>query len=84
MDDSNNVSSEAKFLVHSYYGRRPELSVYNERVQTDTNASGNSVEYDAAQNTLTIQLTNGVQLILLAANQFVWLGFLIISQVTPC
>ena len=59
MDDSNNVSSEAKFLVHSYYGRRPELSVYNERVQTDANADGNTVEYDAAQNTLTIQLTNG-------------------------
>ena len=46
-------------MVHSYYGRRPELSVYNERVQTAANASGNSVEYDAAQNTLTIQLTNG-------------------------
>ena len=59
MDDSNTVSSEAKFLVHSYYGRRPELSVYNERVQTATNASSNTVEYDAAQNTLTIQLTTG-------------------------
>ena len=56
---SNAIETQEKFLVHSYYGRRPELSVYNERVQTATNGSGNSVEYDAAQNTLTIQLTTG-------------------------
>ena len=56
---STAIETQDKFLVHSYYGNRPELSVYNERIQTNTNASGNSVEYDAAQNTLAIQLTAG-------------------------
>ncbi|MBL6787673.1 MAG: flagellar hook-basal body complex protein, partial [PS1 clade bacterium] len=56
---SQAMTTEEKYLMHSYYGLRPELSVYNERVQTAQNASGNTVEYDAAQNTLSIQLTGG-------------------------
>ena len=55
--------------------------MYNERVQTATNASGNTVEYDAAQNTLTIQLTNGGAANFVSGEtNRVWLGCLIMQS----
>ncbi len=56
---TDKVSTDPKFMVYSFYGRRPNLSVYNDRSQltTDANVPGRSIIYDAAQNVLSIKLS---------------------------
>ena len=39
-------------MVYSYQGKRPDLSVYDNKTQVNT--SGTTVSFDATQNTMTI------------------------------
>ena len=49
------VSTTAKSLVYSYQGSRPTLSVYDNKEQVAA-VAGNTVVFDATQNTMTINL----------------------------
>ena len=62
-DDGNGgLTEDERYLSYSYYGKRPELSVYDknsalENVDADgalTASGGRSVVYDNTQNTLTV------------------------------
>ena len=46
------TSANAKSLIYSYQGNRPSLSVYDNKTQVNT--TGNTVVFDATQNTMTI------------------------------
>ena len=39
-------------MVYSYYGKRPSLSVYDNKTQVNSN--GNTVVYNATENTMRI------------------------------
>ncbi|MDB2513475.1 flagellar hook-basal body complex protein [Alphaproteobacteria bacterium] len=47
-----DVTASDKFLVYSYQGKRPSLSVYDNKTQVNT--TGNTVVFDSTQNTMTI------------------------------
>ncbi|MEK9718806.1 MAG: flagellar hook-basal body protein, partial [Candidatus Puniceispirillum sp.] len=49
------ISTSAKSLVYSYQGSRPTLSVYDNKAQV-AGVAGNTVVFDATQNTMTINL----------------------------
>ena len=58
--DSGNpgaVTENDKFLVYSFYGERPSLKVYDDQKQVAA-VAGNTIRYDATQNTLTVNLAN--------------------------
>ncbi|MDA7560680.1 flagellar hook-basal body complex protein [Alphaproteobacteria bacterium] len=45
-----------RYMVYSYHGARPNLSVYDNKTQVDT--TGNTVSFDATQNTMTINFAS--------------------------
>ena len=45
-----------RFMVYSYQGERPSLSVYDNKTQV--NSSGTTVSFDATQNTMTINFAS--------------------------
>ncbi len=47
-----------KFMVHSYFGNKPELTVYDSQIAAGDNGSGQSAVFNAAENTLTLTLAN--------------------------
>ena len=47
-----STSVTDRFMVYSYQGKRPDLSVYDNKTQVNT--SGTTVSFDATQNTMTI------------------------------
>jgi len=54
-----SLSTAEKSLVYSTYANRPSLSVYdNKQVVDTTGAGGNSVIYNATENTLRVYFTN--------------------------
>lgn len=59
MDEvTNEVSTAPHYVNYSFYGRRPTLSVYDAKTEVASNGAGNTIEYDSAQNLLTIELAN--------------------------
>ncbi len=58
IDASNNLKNSSKFLVHSYFGNKPELTVYDSQIAAGDNGSGQSAVFNAAENTLTLTLAN--------------------------
>lgn len=55
---SNNLVNTNKFMVHSYFGNKPELTVYDSQIAAGDNGSGQSAVFNAAENTLTLTLAN--------------------------
>ena len=53
--DSNHTVSDI-YLVHSYQGQRPTLSVYDNKTQVG--GGGNTMSFDATQNTMTIKFAS--------------------------
>ena len=47
------TSATERFMVYSYQGNRPNLSVYDNKTRVDT-SGGTTVSFDATQNTMTI------------------------------
>ena len=45
-NSSNDISVSDKFLVHSYYGSRPQLSVYDKMTAVTSADDGQTIEYD--------------------------------------
>ena len=45
-------------MLHSYFGNKPELTVYDSQILAGDNGSGQSAVFNAAENTLTITLAN--------------------------
>ena len=45
-NSSNDISVSDKFLVHSYYGSRPELSVYDKMTAVTAADDSQTIEYD--------------------------------------
>ncbi|SDY31262.1 flagellar hook-basal body protein [Lentibacter algarum] len=63
--DAGDTVSQDRYLAHSYYGKRPSLSVYDQKAELlevdangDVGADGNAVVYDNTQNTLTVYVPN--------------------------
>mgnify|MGYP001226456923 FL=1 len=52
------ATANSKFLVYSFYGERPSLNVYDDKKVVNADADGNTIKYDATQNTLTVNLAN--------------------------
>jgi flagellar hook protein FlgE len=50
------TSTADRFMVYSYQGDRPNLSVYDNKTQV--NSSGTTVSFDATQNTMTINFAS--------------------------
>ena len=53
---TSDVTANDKYLVYSYQGKRPNLSVYDNK--TAVAATGNTVVFDATQNTMTINFSS--------------------------
>ena len=58
INSSNNLVNSSKFMVHSYFGNKPELTVYDSQIAAGDNGSGQSAVFNAAENTLTLTLAN--------------------------
>ncbi len=58
INSSNNLVSTNKFMVHSYFGNKPELTVFDSQIAAGDNGSGQSAVFNAAENTLTMTLAN--------------------------
>ena len=58
INSSNNLVNSNKFMVHSYFGNKPELTVYDSQIAAGDNGSGQSAVFNAAENTLTLTLAN--------------------------
>ena len=58
INTSNNLVNSSKFMVHSYFGNKPELTVYDSQITAGDNGSGQSAVFNAAENTLTLTLAN--------------------------
>ena len=54
----NALVNSTKYMVHSYFGNKPELTVYDNQVAAGDNGSGQSAVFNAAENTLTLTLAN--------------------------
>jgi len=52
---SASTSVTDRFMVYSYQGKRPDLSVYDNKTQVNT--TGTTVSFDATQNTMTINFS---------------------------
>ena len=46
VNSTNDVSVSDKYLVHSYYGARPELSVYDKMTAVAAGSDNQTIEYD--------------------------------------
>ncbi|WP_443645146.1 flagellar hook-basal body complex protein [Candidatus Ponderosibacter sp. Uisw_141_02] len=51
-----STSVTDRYMVYSYQGARPNLSVYDNKTQVNT--TGNTVSFDATQNTMTINFAS--------------------------
>ena len=51
-----STSVTDRYMVYSYHGARPNLSVYDNKTQVNT--TGNTVSFDATQNTMTINFAS--------------------------
>jgi flagellar hook protein FlgE len=51
-----STSVADRYMVYSYHGARPNLSVYDNKTQVNT--SGTTVSFDATQNTMTINFAS--------------------------
>jgi flagellar hook protein FlgE len=51
-----STSVTDRFMVYSYQGARPNLSVYDNKTQVNT--TGSTVSFDATQNTMTINFAS--------------------------
>jgi flagellar hook protein FlgE len=51
------TSAIERFMVYSYQGNRPNLSVFDNKTQVDT-SGGTTVSFDATQNTMTINFAS--------------------------
>ncbi len=58
INSSNALVAANKFMVHSYFGNRPSLSVYDKQIAAGDNGSGQSATFNSAENTLTITLAS--------------------------
>ena len=58
IDGSGNLANSSKFMLHSYFGNKPELTVYDSQIVAGDNGSGQSAVFNAAENTLTLTLAN--------------------------
>ena len=56
-NSTNDISVSDKFLVHSYYGSRPELSVYDKMTAVTAADDGQTIEYDGT-DTLKIYVAD--------------------------
>ena len=58
---TGNVSAEDKFMVYSYQGKKPNLSVYDNKTQVDPAGNGAStIIFNSTENTLTVNFgSNG-------------------------
>jgi flagellar hook protein FlgE len=54
---TGSVSAEDKFMVYSYQGKKPNLSVYDNKTQVNT--TGNTIVFNSTENTLTVQFAAG-------------------------
>jgi flagellar hook protein FlgE len=55
--DGNTISTQ-KYMVYSYQGKTPNLSVYDNKTQVSRNNEAYTVKFDATQNTMTINFGN--------------------------
>ena len=51
-----NTAATDRYMVYSYQGKRPNLSVYDNKTQVNT--TGTTVSFDATQNTMTINFAS--------------------------
>ena len=51
------VAASDKFMVYSYQGKKPNLSVYDNKTQVNT--TGNTIVFNSTENTLTINFAAG-------------------------
>ena len=58
INSSDALVNTNKFMVHSYFGNKPELTVYDSQIAAGDNGSGQSAVFNAAENTLTLTLAN--------------------------
>ena len=58
LDANNALQTDNKFMLHSYFGNKPELTVYDSQIAAAADINGNSAVFNAAENTLTINLAN--------------------------
>ena len=58
LDTNNALQTDNKFMLHSYFGNKPELTVYDSQIAAAADINGNSAVFNAAENTLTINLAN--------------------------
>ncbi len=56
-NSSNDISVSDKFMVHSYYGSRPQLSVYDKMTAVTAADDGQTIEYDGT-DTLKIYVND--------------------------
>ena len=57
-DSSGTLNNSNKFMLHSYFGNKPELNVYDSQIAAADNTKGQSAVFNAAENTLTLTLAN--------------------------
>ncbi len=55
---TGTLKNSNKFMVHSYFGNKPELTVYDSQIAAADNTKGQSAVFNAAENTLTLTLAN--------------------------
>ena len=55
--DTTTVTAEDKFMVYSYQGKKPNLSVYDNKTQVNT--TGNTIVFNSTENTLTVKFAAG-------------------------
>ena len=58
INSSDALVNTNKFMVHSYFGNKPELTVYDSQIAAGDTGSGQSAVFNAAENTLTLTLAN--------------------------
>ena len=54
---TSSVAASDKFMVYSYQGKKPNLSVYDNKTQVNT--TGNTIVFNSTENTLTINFAAG-------------------------
>ena len=54
---TGTVTAEDKFMVYSYQGKKPNLSVYDNKTQVNT--TGNTIVFNSTENTLTVNFAAG-------------------------
>jgi len=54
---TGSVTADDKFMVYSYQGKKPNLSVYDNKTQVNT--TGNTIVFNSTENTLTVNFAAG-------------------------